>query len=126
MAPRPLAGRSLRRCAPPHFFRVGKQASFSPKRWRFHLSRQDDAIDPAAHELVALACRRFEPWPVNLDRAPPVGPDSTRRAQLGYDMRHRRPAYAEPFRKRLLPPRQDLAVDPVVALPQPTRQASLN
>src|SRR3954447_22638709 len=126
MASWPLAGRSVRRCAPRHFFRLGKQASFSPKRWRLHLFRQDDEIDPAAHELIALACRRFEPWPVNLDRAPPIGPDSTRRAQLGYDMRHRRTAYAEQFRKRLLRHRQDLAVDPVVDLQQPTRQAGLN
>ena len=78
MAPWPLAGRSLRRCAPPHFVRVGKQGDFSPRRWRLHLLRQDDTIDSAAHELVAFACRRFEPRSVNLDRAAGIGSDCAR------------------------------------------------
>src|SRR6266487_5836424 len=102
MMPWPLAGRSPRRGAPPHFIRAGKQGSFGPKRWRFHLLRQNDKIDSTAHELVAFACRRLEPRSVNLDRAPPIGSDSTRRAQLGYDMRHRGAAHTEQFRKRIL------------------------
>src|SRR5882672_8133484 len=99
MMPWPLAGCSLRRGAPPHFIRAGKQGSFGPKRRRFHLLRQNDTIDSMAHELIAFACRRLEPRPVNLDRAPPIGPDSTRRAHLGYDMRHRGAANTEKFRK---------------------------
>ena len=66
-----------------------------PRRLRLHLFRQDYPLDPAAHELVALACRRFEPRPVNLDRAPPVGPDSHPTRAAWNDMRHRRPPHAE-------------------------------
>src|SRR5438552_15819036 len=123
MMPWPLAGRSLRRGAPPHLIRAGKQGSLGLKRWRLYLLRQDDTIDSTAHELVALARRRLEPRPVDLDQAPPIGPDSTRCAQLAYDMRHSRAAHAEQFRKRVLRQRQDLAVSPIVDLQQPSRQA---
>ena len=80
----------------------------------------------AAHELVALACRRFEPRPVNLDRAPPVGSDRARRAELANDMRHRRSPHAEEFRERLLRQRQHVTINPIVDVQQPTRQARLD
>ena len=115
-------GRSfLRRCAPPHFVRVGKQASFSPQAVAASSRPSDDAIDPAAHELVALACRRFEPSSISADW---IG--LRRRAQLGNDLRHRRPPHAEKFRKRLLGQRQDVPVNPIVDLQQPPRQAGLD
>ena len=93
---------------------------------RLHLFRQDDLIDPAAHELVALACRRFEPRPVNLDRTPSIGSDRARSAKLGNDMRHRRPPHAEEFRKRLLGQRQHVTISPIVDVQQPPRQTRLD
>ena len=57
-----------------------------------HLLRQDDPTDPAAHELVALACCCFEPRPVDLNEGPPIGSDRTRRR--GACKRHASPSFA--------------------------------
>ena len=107
--------------APVHFVCLGKQGSLSvgivhrPRvSRRLHLFSQDDPIDSAAHELVALAGRRFEPRPINLDRAPPVESDRARRAELANDMRHRRSPNAEEFRERLLRQRQHVTINPIV------------
>jgi hypothetical protein len=83
---------------------------------------QDYPTDPAAHELVALACRCFEPRPVDLNQGPPIESDRTRRAELANGMRHRRPPNAKKFRERLLRQRQDVPVNPIVDLQQPSRQ----
>ena len=92
----------------------------------FISSDKPDTLDPAAHELVALACRRFEPRPVNLDQTPPIGSDRARRAELANDMRHRRSPHAEEFRERLLGQRQDVTVNPIVDVQQPPRQTRLD
>src|SRR5437016_4519587 len=113
MAPWPLTGHSLRRRAPAHFVRIGKQADFSSRRWRLHLLHQDDTIDSAAHELVAFTCRRFETRSVNLDRAASIGSDCAGIAKLGDDVGHRRSPHAEEFRKRLLGQWQDVSVSPI-------------
>jgi len=34
---------------------------------------RDYPIDSAAHDLVALACHGFEPRPINLELAAPIG-----------------------------------------------------
>ena len=82
----------MRRRAPPPSPASSKQGNLRPRQRWHHLFRRDDTIDSVAHELVALACRRFEPRPVNLDRAPPIGPDRTRRAELA--IRHASPSFA--------------------------------
>lgn len=91
-----------------------------PRRRR--LLRQDYPTDPAAHELVALARRCFEPRPVDLNQRSPIESDRTRPAELANGMRHRRPPNAEKFRERLLGQRQDIPVNPIVDLQQPSRQ----
>jgi len=70
--------------------------------------------------------RSFEPRPVYLDRAPSIGSDCTRRAELAGNLRHRRSSHAKQFRKRLLRQRQDVTVSPIMDLQQPTRQADFD
>ena len=121
------AGRSLPAAVCAAALRPRRQTGdFSPRRWRLHLFRQNDAIDPAAHELIAFACRRFEPRPVNLDRTAGIGPDCAEIAKPGNDLRHRRPPHAEKFRKRLLGQRQNLSVSPIMHVQQPPRQTRLD
>ena len=117
----PLADPSMGSRAPVYFVCLGKQGSLRAGivrrpgvSGRRHLFRQDDPIDSAAHERVALAGRRFEPRPIDLDRTPPVGPDRARRAELANDMRHRRSPNAEEFRERLLRQRQHVTINPIV------------
>jgi hypothetical protein len=69
---------------------------------RLHCFRRKNLIDSAAHDLVALACRFFEPRSVNLDQTPPIRSDSTRHPELAHDMRHSRSSYAKQLRKRIL------------------------
>src|ERR1700752_1231477 len=65
-------------------------------------SRQrHSAIDSAAHGLVAIACRCFEPRSVNLNKPPPIGSDGARRPKLVHDLRHGRSSYSEQLRKFL-------------------------
>ena len=126
MAPRPGAGHSLASRVPMNFLCLGKQGSSSagmpdmPRRR--HLLRQDYPTEPAAHELVALACGCFEPRPVDLNQGSSVGSDRTRCAELANGMRHRRPPNAKKLRERLLRQRQDVPVNPIVDLQQPSRQ----
>src|ERR1700716_3001059 len=63
--------------------------------------RRENLIDSAAHDLIALACRCFEPRSVNLDQTPPIRSDSTRHPELAHNMRHRRSSYTKQLRKRL-------------------------
>ena len=93
---------------------------------RLHSFRRNDAFDPAAHDLVALACRSLEPRPVNLDQAALIGSDGTRLPELLHDMRHSRSTYAKQLRKRLLRQRQEIAVNPIVDVKQPPGQTRLD
>ena len=78
---------------------------------RFHSFGRNDPVDSSAHDLVTLACRGFELRPVDLDQAPLIGSDRTRRPQLVHDMRHGRSTYAEQLRKRLWRQWQRITVD---------------
>ena len=91
-----------------------------------HPFGRNDAIDSTAHDLVALACRGFEPRSVNLDQAPPIGSDGTRLPELVHDMRHGRSTYSKQLRKRLLRQRQEITVHSIVDVEQPAGQAGLN
>src|SRR6202043_4005227 len=75
---------------------------------------------------VAFACRSFEPRSVNLDQAPPIRSDSTRRPELAHNQRHRRSSYPEQFRKRLLRQRYGVAVNSIVDVEQPPGHAGLD
>src|SRR3979409_1957417 len=75
-------------------------------------------IDSAAHALIALACRFFEPRSVYLDHAPLMRSDSTRHPELAHNMRHRRSSYAKQLRKRLLRQRQDVTINSIVDVGQ--------
>jgi hypothetical protein len=93
---------------------------------RLHSFRRNNMIDSTAHDIVALACRGFEPRSVDLDQAPPIGPDSPQRPQLVHDMCHGRSTYAKQLRKRLLRQRQEITVDAIVDVEQPPSQAGLH
>ena len=86
---------------------------------RLHCFRRENLIDFAAHDLIAFACRFFEPRPVNLDQAPPIGSDSTRRPEFAHNQRHCRSSYPKQLRKRLLRQRYDIAVNSIVDVEQP-------
>lgn len=83
-------------------------------------------IEFAAHDLGAFACRFFEPGPVDLDQASPVRSDSTRRPELAYNQRHCRSPYPEQLRKRLLRQRNDVAINSIVDVEQPSGHACIN
>src|SRR5258708_33475237 len=93
---------------------------------RLHSFRRNNAIDSAAHDLVALACRCFEPRSVNLDQAPPIGSDSPRRPELAHNMRHRRSSYAKQLRKRLLRQWQEVSVNAGADVNEPTGPSGLD
>src|SRR5258705_9885951 len=80
----------------------------------------------AAHNLVAFACRFFEPRSVNLDQAPPSRSDSARRPELGHNQRHCRSSYPEQLRKRLLRQRYEVAINSIVDVEQPPGHARLD
>src|ERR1700675_4432254 len=81
---------------------------------RLHCFRRKDLIDSAAHDLVAFACRFFEPRSVNLDQTPSIRSDSTRHPELAHDLRHSRSSYSKQLRKRLLRQRQDVTINSIV------------
>jgi hypothetical protein len=91
-----------------------------------HPSGRNDAIDSAVHDLVALACRGFEPRSVNLDQAAPIGSDGMRLPELVHDMRHGRSTYSKQLRESLLRQRQEIAVHSILDVEQPAGQPSLN
>ena len=93
---------------------------------RLHFFRRNNTIDSAAHDLVALACHCFEPRSVNLDQAPPIRSDSTRRPEPAHDMRHGRSSYSKQLRKRLLRQRQEVTANSIVDVEQPPGQAGLD
>src|SRR5216683_6488976 len=134
MASWPRVSRPVGWRVPLRFIHLGQQGvssagSFVHRRGvtaRLHFFRRNNTIDSAAHDLVAFACRGFEPRSVNLDRAPPIGSDSPRQAELAHDMRHRRSSYAKQLRKRLLRQRQSVTVNAVVDMEQPPRRAGLH
>jgi hypothetical protein len=68
---------------------------------RLRCIQRKNLLEFAAHNLIAFACRFFEPRPVNLDQAPPSRSDGTRRPEFAHDQRHRRSSYPEQFRERL-------------------------
>ncbi len=93
---------------------------------RLYCFRRKNLIDSAAHDLVALACRCFEPRSVNLDQTPPISTDSTRHPELAHNMRHSRSSYSKQLRKRLLRQRQEVAANSIVDVEQPPGQAGLD
>src|ERR1700682_4424227 len=93
---------------------------------RLHCFRRKNLIDSAAHDLVALACRFFEPWSVNLDQTPPISTDSTRHPELAHNMRHSRSSYSKQLRKRLLRQRYDATINSIVDVEQPPGHAGLD
>ena len=93
---------------------------------RLRSFRRNNTIDSTAHDLVAFARRCFEPRSVNLDQAPAIGSDSTRRPQLAHDMRHGRSTDSEQLRKRLLGQRQEITVNAIMDVEQPPGQAGLD
>ena len=93
---------------------------------RRHLLLQNNTVDPAAHEPVALACRSLESRPVDLDQASPIGSDRARRAEFAGNLRHRCSPHAKKFRERLLRQGQDVTVNPIVDVQQPPCQACLD
>src|SRR6267378_4891530 len=66
---------------------------------RLRCFRRENLIDSAAHDLIALACRCFEPRSVNLDQTPPIRSDSTQHPELAHNMRHSRSSYSKQLRK---------------------------
>src|SRR6201997_395809 len=76
--------------------------------------QRHSAIDSAAHGLVAIACRCFEPRSVNLNQTPPIGSGGARRPKLVHDLRHGRSSYSEQLRKFLLRQRQDVTTNSIV------------
>ena len=93
---------------------------------RLYSFRRNNTIDSTAHDLVALASRCFEPRSVNLDQAPPIRSDRTRRPELAHDMRHGRSTYSKQLRKRLLRQRQEVTANSIVDVEQPPGQAGLD
>jgi hypothetical protein len=88
--------------------------------------RRKNQIGSAAHNLVAFACRFFEPRPVNLDQTPPIRSDCTRRPEFAHSQRHRRSSYPEQLRKRLLRQWYDVAVNSILDVEQPPGHAGLD
>jgi hypothetical protein len=93
---------------------------------RLHCFRRKNLIDFVPHDLVAFACRFFEPRPVNLNQAPPIRSDSTRRPEFAHNMRHSGPSYSKQLRKRLLRQRQDVTINSIVDVEQPPGHAGLD
>src|ERR1700730_17265406 len=83
-------------------------------------------VDSAAHDLIALACRCFEPRSVYLDHAPRIRSDSTRHPELAHNVRHRRSSYAKQLRKHLLRQWQEVAVNSIADVEEPPGQAGLD
>ena len=88
--------------------------------------QRKNLIEFAAHDLVAFAARGFEPRSVNLDQAPPIRSDSTRRPELGHNKCHCRSSYAKQLRKRFLRQRYGVAVNSIVDVEQPAGHAGLD
>src|SRR6266849_5276542 len=104
-ASRPVGSRVLLRFTHLDQEGISSAGSFVHRRGvnaRLYSFRRNNTIDSTAHDLVALACRCFEPRSVNLDQAPPIRSDRTRRPELAHDMRHGRSTYSKQLRKRLL------------------------
>src|ERR1700758_3802266 len=76
--------------------------------------RRHSASDSAAHGLITIACRCFEPRSVNLNQPPPMGSDGARHLKLVHDLRHGRSSYSEQLRKFLLRQRQDVTTNSIV------------
>ena len=134
MASWPRVSRPVGWRVPLRFIHLGQKGissagSFVHRRGvtaRLHFFRRNNTIDSAAHDLVALACRCFEPRSVNLDQAAPIRSDRTRHPELAHYMRHRCSSYAKQLRKRLLRQRQEVTVNPIVDVEQPPGQAGLD
>src|SRR5260370_41419393 len=118
----PAGYSAVRSPVPLRFTYLAKKGS----RSRSILRTAVNLIDSAAHDLVALACRGFEPRSVNLDQAPPIRSDSTRRPELVHDMRHGRSTYAKQLRKRVLRQRQEITIDSLMDVEQTPGQAGLD
>jgi len=80
-------------------------------------------LDFEMHDVVAFARCRREPHRVDLDQAPPIGPDRSTRAQLAHQERHGRPSHPKYLRERLLGEREQIMVDAVANLKQPAGHA---
>src|ERR1700704_5427179 len=135
MASYPRASRPVGSRTPlKRFIHLGQQGissaqSFVHRRGvdaRLHFFRRNNAIDSAAHDLVALPCAFFEPRSVNLDQASPIRSDSTRGPELAYNMRHSRSSYTKQLRKRLLRQREEVTVNSIVDVEQPPGHAGLD
>lgn len=87
---------------------------------------RNNLIDFAAHDLVAFARRFFEPRPVNLDEAPLIRSDGTRRPELAHNQRHCCSSYPKQLRKRLLRQWYDVAINSIVNVKQPAGHAGLD
>jgi hypothetical protein len=94
----PAGYSAVRSPVPLRFTYLAKKGS----RSRGILRTAVNLIDSAAHDLVAFACRFFEPRSVNLDQTPPIRSDSTRHPELAHNIGHSRSSYSKQLRKRLL------------------------
>jgi hypothetical protein len=93
---------------------------------RLRCIQPKNLIGFAAHYLVAFACHFCEPRSVNLDQAPPIRSDSTRRPELLYNQRHCRSSYSKQLRQRLLRQRYRLVVNSIADVEQPPGHAGLD
>src|SRR3981081_718383 len=134
MASCPRASRLMGSLLPLRFIQLGQKGITSAWSFarghslnaRLHCFRRKNLIDFTAHDLIAFACRFFEPRPVNLDHASPIGSDSTRRPGVAHNMSHSRSSYSNQLRKRLLRQRQDVTINSILDVEQPPGHAGLD